>query len=141
MYLDSCILVKLLAPEPDSAALERDLRGEVLVTSELATTEVASALLARERAGTLGARDRERALAQLHRWIRSEEIILAPLDSPVLRRATRLLEQCHPAVPLRTLDAIHLATADLVGEGPLCSTDRRLREAAGHIGLEVHPPA
>ncbi len=140
MYLDSCILVKLLAPEPDSHMLEKALRGQPLVTSELATTEVASALLARERAGGLKPRDRERAMQQLQEWIRTEEIVVAPLDGSVLRRATRLLEQCHPEVPLRTLDSIHLATADRLLEGPLCTTDRRLRDAAAHIGLEVFPP-
>ena len=141
MYLDSCIIVKLLAPEPDSATFERALRGQPLTTSELAFAEVSSALLARERAGGLGGQDRERAWQQFRRWIEHEEIALAPLDSAVLRKAQRFLEQCHPKVPLRTLDAIHLATADMVMEGPLCTTDRRLREAATQLGLEVFPPA
>lgn len=141
MYLDSCIVVKLLVPEPDSAAFESALRGQSLSTSELAFAEVSSALLGRERAGGLGARDRERAWAQFRRWIEHEEIALAPLDSSVLRKAQRFLEHCHPRIPLRTLDAIHLATADMVMEGPLCTTDRRLRDAAAHLGLEVFPPA
>jgi hypothetical protein len=141
MYLDSCIIVKLLAPEPDSADFEKALRGQPLTTSELAFPEVCSALLARERAGGLGARDRDRAWRQFQRWIEHEEIVLAPLDSAVLRKAARLLDRCHPAVALRTLDALHLATADIVMEGPLCSTDRRLRQAASRLGLEVYPPA
>lgn len=141
MYLDSCIVVKLLVPEPDSGTIAPALRGQPLTTSELATTEVHSALLTRERLGGLKPADRKRALAQFREWIRTEEVVLAPLDSRVLKRATQMLEKCHPAIPLRTLDSIHLATADLVQDGPLCTTDRRLRDAAGHLGLELFPPA
>jgi hypothetical protein len=43
MYLDSCILVKLLVAEPDSEFFVRSLEGKPLVTSELAQTEVFSA--------------------------------------------------------------------------------------------------
>lgn len=141
MYLDSCIIVKLLAPEPDSAVFEGALRGQPLATSELAFTEVASALIGRERSGAIGSGDRARAWRQFRLWIEHEEILLAPLDSAVVRRAARLLELCHPVVALRTVDAIHLATADMVMEGSFCTTDRRLREAAVHIGLELYPPS
>lgn len=139
MYLDSCIVVKLLVPEPDSTAVASTVRGQPLVTSELTTTEVTSALLARERAGDLKPKDRQRATAQWQRWIRDEEITLAPLDSRILQRASRLLDRCHPTIPLRTLDAIHLATADDLQEQAFCTTDRRLREAALSIGLDVLP--
>lgn len=141
MYLDSCILVKLLVPEPDSATLAAAVRDQVLVTSELAATEVTSALLARERAGALQPKDRTRAMDQWRRWVRDEEITLAPLDSQVLIRAARLLERCQPSIPLRTLDSIHLATADALDEQPFCTTDLRLRNAATHLGFQVVPTA
>lgn len=139
MYADTCILVKLLTSEPDSLEWDRELTGASLITSELAFTEVASALLAKERAGAIGPADRERAWSQFQSWIAHEEITLAPLDSAVLRKATRILQHCHPDIPLRTLDAIHLATADIVMEGPLCTTDRRMRTAATRLGLDLLP--
>ncbi|NDD39013.1 MAG: hypothetical protein EB082_11495, partial [Verrucomicrobia bacterium] len=55
MYLDSCILVKLLVVEPDSEFFIGALEGRQLVTSQLAQTEIFSALLARERAGKISA--------------------------------------------------------------------------------------
>lgn len=141
MYLDSCILVKLLTPEPDSGYFDRELSGRPLTTSELAFTEVRSALLAKERAGGIDAAARERAWKQFRIWIDEEEIALEPLNSAVLRKAVRILDACHPRIALRTLDALHLATADLCMDTPVCSTDERLRKAALHVSLDVFPPA
>ncbi len=141
MYLDSCIIVKLLVVEPDSGFFIRALEGQPLVTSELAQTEVFSALLARERAGRISVADRQRAWSEFGARIEAEEIRIEPLHSIVLRKARQSLEQCHPKVPLRTLDAIHLATADLCQDFPLVTTDGRLRDAATLLGFKIFPAA
>ena len=141
MYLDSCILVKLLVAEPDSEFFLRALEGKPLVTSELAQTELFSALLARERAGKIDIADRRRAWNEAESRINAGEIRIEPLNSIVLRKARHALERCQPKVPLRTLDAIHLATADLCQDFPLATTDARLREAAALLGYTVFPPA
>ena len=140
MYLDSCILVKLFVAEPDSDFFIEALDGKPLVTSELAYPEVYSALLARERGGTISTSDRRRAWAEFERRVEVGEIRVESLTSLTLRRAMRSLEQCHPRVPLRTLDALHLAAADLCQEFPLTTTDRRLRDAATLLGIELYPP-
>ena len=141
MYLDSCILVKLLAAEPDTEFFQQALEGQPVVTSELALTEVFSALLARERAGHLTVADRKRAWRELEGRVKNGEIQVEPLNSLVLRKARHHLEHGHPQVALRTLDAIHLATADLCHDFPLVSTDHCLRQAALAAGYEVFPPA
>ena len=141
MYLDSCIVVKLLVVEPDSEFFVRSLEGQPLVTSELAWTEVFSALLARERAGKISSADRRLAWHEFEERVKAKEIKIEPLGSIVLRKAIHSLDQCHPKVPLRTLDAIHLATADLCQNFPLATTDGRLREAATLMGYEVFPAA
>lgn len=140
MYLDSCIIVKLLVTEPDSEFFIGSLEGEALVTSELSQPEVLSALLARERAGTISAADRGRAWKEFQARVAMEEIRIEPLESRVLRKAALLLERCHPTVPLRSLDALHLATADLCQDFPLTTTDGRLRDAAVLLGFQVFPP-
>lgn len=140
MYLDSCILVKLLVAEPDSEFFIDSLEGKPLVTSELAQTEVFSALLARERAGKIDFGDRRRAWREFHARIEAKEIRFEPLNSIVMRKAMHSLERCHPGVPLRTLDAIHLATADICHDFPLATTDARLRDAATLLGFSVFPP-
>jgi len=48
-------------------------------------------------------------------------------------------QRCHPAVPVRTLDAIHVATCDLVNDFPLAATDTRLRAAAHCLGIPLFP--
>jgi predicted nucleic acid-binding protein len=141
MYLDSCIIVKLLVVEPDSEFFIRSLEGKPLVTSELAQAEVFSALLARERAGKISVMDRRRAWHEFESRLEAGEIKIEPLSSIVLRKARHSLERCHPKVPLRTLDAIHLATADLCHDFPLTTTDGRLRDAATLLGFKIFPPA
>ena len=71
--------------------------------------------------------------------VADDEIRFEPLNSIVLRKAIHCLEHCHPPAPLRTLDAIHLATADLCQDFPLVTTDGRLAEAARKMKIEVFP--
>jgi predicted nucleic acid-binding protein len=141
MYLDSCILVKLFVAEPDSEFMIESLEGKPLTTSELACAEVLSAMLARERGGKISSRDRRRAWREFQNRIEEKEIRIEPLNSIVLRKANQILEQCHPEVPLRTLDALHLATVDLCQDFPLATTDARLRDAAEAINIPVFPTA
>lgn len=95
MYLDSCIIVKLLVVEPDSEFFIGALNGKPLVTSELAQAEVFSALLARERAGKIEAADRRRAWQEYHARVGAGEIKVEPLNSITLRKAVQCLERCH----------------------------------------------
>ena len=141
MYLDSCIIVKLLVVEPDSDFFISSLEGKPLVTSELALTEVFAALLAREHAGKISAMDRRRAWQELEARIEAKELHVETLSSTGLRKARNTLERCHPKAPLRTLDAVHLAAMDLCQEFPLATTDGRLREAATLLGFSLFPPA
>lgn len=139
MYVDSAILVKLLVQESDSVFFSRQLAGRPLLSSELAWTEVWSALLAKERAQEIAPDARLRAWRIFQRWVSEEQVEIVPLDSVTLRKANHILETCHPAVPLRTLDAIHTAACDLSQDFPLCSTDVRMREAARVLGIPVFP--
>ena len=139
MYLDSAILVKLLVPEPDTEFWVQALIGQPITSSELAVTEVLSALNGKQRMKLISAGQRKEAWALFHDRIRSGEIELEPLSSIVLKKATQILERCHPAVPLRSLDAIHTAACDLSQDFPLCTTDKRMRDAAGVLGIPIFP--
>jgi predicted nucleic acid-binding protein len=139
MYLDTGILVKLLTPEPESAYLVQQLQGHPLATSELALVEVKSALCAKERARFLSRDQRLRAEAKLAELIESEVLELRDLNQRTLRKATQVIQGCHPAVPLRALDALHVATCDLAQEFPLCTTDARMHAAAAAVHIPVFP--
>ena len=97
-YLDSSAIVKLVVRERESAALRRYLRGRSLVSSALARVEVARAIMPH---GT-------RALRKVGEVL--SRIDLVRINNRVLSRAATL----GPA-DLRSLDAIHLATASLFG--------------------------
>jgi predicted nucleic acid-binding protein len=139
MYLDSGIIVKLLVREPDSEYFNNTLSGQVLESSELCLTEVLSALLSKERSGHLSRNRRLLAMQRLSELVSDEILRLLPLDRRVLDRATAILQACHPHVPLRTLDALHVATCDLHDCAGLCATDRRMRDAGAQFAMRLFP--
>ncbi len=139
MYLDSAIIVKLLVREGDSAWFDRAVDGHRLWTSELALAEVRSAIHMKERGGLISATERKSALARFDTLVDSEVLDLLPLNLNVVQRAVGLLTICHPEIGLRSLDALHLASAQLNPCGPLCTTDGKLRTAATRVGVVNFP--
>lgn len=139
MYLDSAIIVKLLVREADSQWFERELVGRTFETSELALTEVGSALLAKERAGQITSRERVMATEKFLTLTDDDIIRLLPLTREVLDRASSIQRACHPGIPLRTLDALHVATCDLHRCGSLATTDLRMRSACQQFAITLLP--
>ena len=140
MYLDSCVIVKLVSHEPDSQAYHGMVTGHSVVTSELAVAEVRSALLTKERVGRISRQARLAGWRLFQDKVRDQEFVLLPINRQVIERAGAVIDQCHPVVALRTLDAIHVATAELQGGEDMCSSDRRVCEASEFIGLPLVPP-
>ena len=126
-YLDVSAIVKLVVAEPETSALEQDAAGrDGLITSRLAVTEVLRAV---RRAG-------------LRRAIRTAEDVF---DSLVLVDVTRaILARAAAVLPpdLRSLDAIHLATAAGLELPNLSFVTYygRLAAAAERAGLIVNQP-
>lgn len=126
-YLDTSALAKLIVRERESTALRAALAGcAAMSSSALARVELRR--LARRR-GAREAAQAERVLGEL--------TLLAVTDA-VLDRAAAL--EPHS---LRSLDAIHIASARELGDalGALVTYDRRMTEAAGDAGLRVLAPA
>lgn len=125
-YLDSSALVKLAVQERESAALRSYLRSRnPLVSSALARTEVLRALLL----------EGEQALSRGESVLEGIELIR--INDRILRVASRLL----PA-SLRSLDAIHLATATMLGPelGRVVTYDNRMLEAAAQLSIPSAAP-
>ncbi|HVS52101.1 MAG TPA: type II toxin-antitoxin system VapC family toxin [Opitutaceae bacterium] len=135
MYLDTSVLVKRYVAEPDSEHVDEVVVGFTLVSSELALGEVWSALLAKERAKALSAALREKAWKAFLDDIDEGVLRLIPLDGVMIREANDLMLRVHPHVPLRTLDAIHLATYGAVITGPIFTKDKRMLAAAKLLGF------
>jgi len=125
-YLDASAVVKLVAAEAESDALERDvLQRDGLLSSAIVSTEVRRA----------AARASKRLVQQADDVL--EALVLCHVTTLVLDRAATLLP-----TDLRTLDAIHLATAlDLdIPMLTFISYDKKLRSAARAAGLQVSAP-
>ena len=139
MYLDSAIIVKLLVREENSDWFDNGVASHELWSSELALAEVRSALLIKERTGQISVAERKGACDRFQTMCEEEVLRLLPLSLAVVERAAGLLVSCHPEIALRSLDAIHLATAFLHPRGSLCATDGKLRAAAKRMGVACFP--
>jgi len=137
MYLDTSVLLKLYVNEPDSFECDSVAQGETLVSSELAYGEVLSALLAKERAKQLKPAERTAVWERFLDDNAEGKIYFVPLNGIVVREAAELMEEVHPDVPLRTLDAIHLATFLSVDAGPLFTKDKRMLDAAKRLNVPL----
>ncbi len=128
IYLDSSAVLKIVVSEPESKALFEFLNDwPVRVSSELARTEVLRAL--------------RRAGVKVPQFRRGQKVLerlgLLPMDTPVLSDAGLL----KPTL-MRSLDAIHLATALSLGDelAGLVTYDDRLTQAATLNHIEVWAP-
>ncbi len=139
MYLDSAIIVKLLVSEPDSPIFVKATKGQPIASSELALTEVASALFKKQRDNLLTPAERQRAWDTFMKWTDSEELVLYPLDTRTLRNANRVLAIANPDVSVRSMDSIHVSSCDLSQDFPLCATDARMRAAATKLLIPIFP--
>jgi hypothetical protein len=119
--------VKLIVNERETRALRAFLRGHPLrLTSRVATVEVSRTVA------------RRRAAASAHVPAAFEGLALIELSAEVAAAAAALTPP-----GLRTLDAIHLASAQSAGAelAAFVTYDNRLAEAAGAVGLRVESPA
>jgi predicted nucleic acid-binding protein len=131
IYLDSAAVVKLVRVEAESDALVtwlNDRSSLPLVASALVEIEVPRALR-RSQPGVLG----------------GVAAVLARLHRVEINAAVRTIAGSYPDPMLRSLDAIHLATADvLIASGQTIAAfvtyDRRLAETARQAGLPVVIP-
>lgn len=125
-YLDSSAYAKLVLEQSGHGELRRELAewGDY----------VSSALLAVEAIRACARYGREYA-REARTWL--EGVALLPMDNPLLDEAASL----EPPI-LRSLDAVHLATALSIREdlGAFFTYDQRLAEAAERHGLPVAAP-
>lgn len=133
IYVDSSALIKRAVDEPESDSVDAALEAYVdadhaLVSSSLAWIEVSRAL----RSRLDGAHDEigeaiDVSLSGVAEWTITPEVV-------------SLARRIGPTV-LRSLDAIHVATAVLLDADRLISYDERVNVAARHNGIAVETPS
>lgn len=129
LYLDSSALVKLVQVEAESAAVRRFLRRhreDLRVSSALARVEVVRAVSGGGPAARAHAR---RLLGRLHLLAVTRELLDAAADLA-------------PGSPLRSLDAIHVVSAQALGSDlrSVVTYDQRMAAAVNAAGLVVAAP-
>jgi uncharacterized protein len=141
LYCDASALIKLYFPEPDSNELNRVLEGrDDLLASDLAVTEIVSALARRARENALGWAEASRVRRAVLTAIEDGACQRVELTRDVHREAERLLLRRSDA-PLRAADALHLALAASARAASMATFDVRLSAAARGVGLTTYPPA
>ena len=130
IYLDSSALVKLVQREVESEALRRFLRkhrDDRLATSTLARVEVVRAV---HSGGPNAVASARRQLSRLDQ---------ISLDTDLLDRAA----MSTPGGVLRSLDAIHLSSAQVIGAElrAVVTYDDRMALIATSLGLVVEAPS
>lgn len=129
IYLDSSALVKLVLPEAESDALLAFLTiAPASASSVVAAVEVPRAA---------------RRVSEDPTVLERAERVISSIDLIVLGSEVRALAARLEPTGLRSLDAIHLASAIAMDDhfDSFIAYDERLCEAAARAGLDVSSPA
>jgi predicted nucleic acid-binding protein len=135
-YFDSSAVVKLYVQESGRAAVLRLLRQHEMVASAILPVEIRGALRRRAAENVI---DSSRLPAALHQLaVDRAQWNLMAVSAEILERA----EQLVASHPVRTLDAIHIASAQEFGARlktrvPFISADHRQIQTAAAAGLMV----
>jgi predicted nucleic acid-binding protein len=133
----SAVLAWLLGDDPGDAVRGVLVGADVVITSDLTLVECDRVLIRATALGELpeaeAADRRARLAAAAAQWH------VLKLGADIVERATRPF----PGEPIRTLDAIHLASALMarsVSAGlDLLSLDRRIRSSGKNMGFRLQP--
>jgi predicted nucleic acid-binding protein len=132
LYVDTSALVKLVVREAESDALEAELgRWSDLVTSVITSIELSRAVARARTDSTAVVADQDTVVGVL------AAVAEIPLSDDVRANAASLTP-----VELRTLDAIHLASALALGDdlGAVVTYDSRMQAAVLDTGRSLIAP-
>lgn len=143
-YWDTSCVLPLYIPEPGSAELS-ELAGsqsEPLTSSQILGFEFLFAVHARvarkEIPGSFASKVQRKFLSDLD----AGRFLLIPLGEDMLDHVAQItisLTKCSPILELRTLDGIHLVTAQKLRSEEVVTNDKRMRKAAQTLGMGVLP--
>jgi predicted nucleic acid-binding protein len=136
-YVETSALLRVLLDGDEG--LQPEISGEGLVTSALTFVEAGRAIVRARRERRLDARSAREAERQLAAFERACDAVA--MDDEVLRRA----REEFPVEPVRSLDAIHLASVRVLdgelGGVEVVSCDDRVRQNAAALGFVLVPAA
>lgn len=143
-YWDTSVLLKLFVEEDDSRFFAA-LLGEAtdgIHTSELSRFELLRALWGKRLDGTIVPGAERVLMRRFEREVEMRRIILVPLRADVRDEFEAVLKLCYTRprpIRVRAFDALHLASALACKAKEIVCTDRRMREAAGALQIDLQP--
>ncbi len=138
VYAESSAVLAWLLGEPNQAVVRRTLAGaERVVASSVTALECARGISRARHARRISVADELAALRLLD--VAEANWDVAEVSPDIVSRA----RAAFPVEPVRTLDAVHLATAALFHEAlggvTVLSFDERVRANARSLGLQLTP--
>jgi predicted nucleic acid-binding protein len=137
VYFDTPHIAQFYFNEPESGQIRQLVRKADAIRSSLWASAEFHAVLhryVRESAISPGdARDLARAFPQ---HVEDGLWSFIPVSEALLRRTSARLLAAPRGLFLRTADAVHLTTAQDVGEEEVWTNDRQMLAAAGYFGLK-----
>ena len=137
IYFDTSALAKWYLNESRSEDVEEFIqeRGAVDI-SELTIVEMRCLLARRRREGHINRDTELKVFAVFQDEVREGILLCHPMPEGTAAAALNLLSMV-PEVPLRTLDAFHLAIAREIQAELLATADRVMIDAAASLGIGV----
>jgi predicted nucleic acid-binding protein len=137
VYFDTSALAKWYLPEEQSNEVEKYIQehGPVVI-SELTVVEMRDLLARHRREGSLDPNTEIKVFATFEEDIRQKFLICHPLSDGVARGAVNLLSVLCD-LPLRMIDAMHLAMAKEIQSDILATADPVMASAGEKLGLSV----
>ncbi len=137
VYLDTSALVKRYLPERNSAAFETYF-SELAPAhiSRLTLVELRSTFARKRRQARLNPAQEAAAMNEVRIDIQNGLLTVVPSTDADFIEAFRLMDEL-TTLPLRTLDALHLATASGLGSSIIATADDVMRRAAQQLQLDV----
>jgi len=133
-YIESSALVAAIVERDTEVAAQVSEIGQ-RVTSALTLAEAIRAVVRARAAGRIGPREERSAVRDFQRFAR--RCLVIGVTEEILTRVARPF----PVEPVRTLDAIHLATLESLGEIPqfvtVVTRDERVARNAQALGYAV----
>lgn len=141
-YWDTSCLLKLYCREEDSARFLEEIASarRAILTSVLTQTEIYFAFQQKSMRGETCGRTADELIDDFAVDVQRGYIQLLPLGEDVFASARSIAALCYsqsPALHLRSLDGLHLGTAQTAACRRLLSVDSRMNAAARLLGMSL----
>jgi predicted nucleic acid-binding protein len=142
VYWDTSALLKTYVHEPDSEYfLNLIATSDHLICSSVITTvEFRSSLSRKAQAHEIRQIDARHAIDRFAKDCNEGRIVQLSCGVDVTAHASQLIDRLAPqGIMIRSLDALHIATAVIAKATGIVTTDHRMRDAASGLNLKLLP--